>query len=223
MSEDTEPLRDWAGYYEKTRERPPRETLLFALDRFDAEPESVTEGRFAVDLACGGGRDTIELLRRGWRVLAIDAEPAAIEKLTARDDLPPGVTLGVELTGQVARFEEAVWPRCDLVNCSFALPLMAPGDFNAVWRRITGSLNPGGRIACQLYGQRDSWTGRPGMTFHDRAAIDALLEGLDVEMLREEEDDSVTVRGEAKHWHVFHIVARKGADLPRSHASTGSA
>jgi len=205
MTDNTDRPQDWASYYEKTRERPPRETLLFALDRFDAE--AAVEGRFAVDLACGGGRDTIELLRRGWRVLAIDAEPAAIEKLDARDDLPAGV----DLTGQVARFEEAEWPRCDLVNCSFALPLMAPGDFDAVWRRITGFLNPGGRISCQLYGPRDSWAGRPGMTFHDRAAIDALLEGLDVEMLREEEDDSTTVRGEDKHWHVFHIVARKGA------------
>lgn len=212
MTHDTDSLHDWAAYYEKTRERPPRETLLFALDRFDAE--AAAEGRFAVDLACGGGRDTIELLRRGWRVLAIDAEPAAIEKLAARDDLPPGTSWGAELTGQVARFEEAEWPRCDLVNCSFALPLMAPADFDDVWQRVTGSLNPGGRVACQLYGQRDSWVGRPGMTFHDRAAVDALLDGLEIEMLREEEEDSVTVRGEDKHWHIYHIVARNsgGAD-----------
>jgi len=205
MTHDTDNPRDWASYYEKTSGRPPRETLVFALDQFDAEP--VAEVRLAVDLACGGGRDTIELLRRGWRVLAIDAQPAAIEKLTARDDLPAGA----DLTGQIASFEKAEWPRCDLVNCSFALPLMAPDDFNVVWRRITGSLNPGGRIACQLYGPHDSWAGRPGMTFHDRAAVDTLLEDLDVEMLREEEEDSVTVRGEDKHWHIFHIVARKSA------------
>lgn len=198
---------DWAAYYDKTGTRPPRETLLFALDRFASEPASdpVNERRFAVDLGCGSGRDTIELLRRGWRVLAIDAEPAAIEKLTARSDMPAGV----ELTGQVARFENAEWPRCDLVNSSFALPLTPPEHFDAVWQRIVASLNPGGRVACQLFGPRDSWMGRPGMTFHDRAAVDALLGGLEVEMLREEEDDSTTVRGEEKHWHIFHIVARK--------------
>jgi SAM-dependent methyltransferase len=208
MIDNTDFPQDWAAYYEKTGGRPPRETLLLALDRFDRV--AVVEGRFAVDLACGGGRDTIELLRRGWRVLAIDAQPAAIEKLTARDDLPAGANL----IGQNASFEQAEWPRCDLVNCSFALPLMASDDFNVVWRRITGSLNPGGRIACQLYGPRDSWAGRPGMTFHDRDAIDSLLEGFDVEMLREEEEDSTTVRGKDKHWHIFHIVACKsgGAD-----------
>ena len=210
MTQETDCPHDWAAYYDKTGGRPPCETTLYALDRFDAEPVAgpVSEGRFAVDLGCGSGRDIIELLRRGWRVLAIDAEPAAIEKLTARDDLPAGA----ELTGQVARFEAAEWPRCDLLNSSFALPLMAPGDFAAVWRRIIGSLNAGGRIACQLYGPRDSWAGRPAMSFHDRAAIDTLLGELDVEMLREEENDSTTPRGKAKHWHVFHIVARKKGD-----------
>ena len=93
-AQDTDCPRDWAAYYDKTGARAPCETLLFALDRFDAEPlielgaGPVSERRFAVDLGCGSGRDTIELLRRGWRVLAIDGEPAAIEKLTAREDLP---------------------------------------------------------------------------------------------------------------------------------------
>ncbi|MFB3102465.1 MAG: class I SAM-dependent methyltransferase, partial [Alphaproteobacteria bacterium] len=90
MTEDAELPRDWAAYYDKTGARPPCETLLFALDRFGSESMAgpVSEGRFAVDLGCGSGRDTIELLRRGWRVLAIDAEPAAIDKLTTRNDLP---------------------------------------------------------------------------------------------------------------------------------------
>jgi trans-aconitate methyltransferase len=42
---------------------------------------------FAVDLGCGAGRDTAELLRRGWRVLAIDAEAEAIRRLLERRDL----------------------------------------------------------------------------------------------------------------------------------------
>ncbi len=72
----------WAAYYRNTEGRPPRPTLLFALDRFAAPG-------FAVDLGCGEGRDTIELLRRGWSVQAIDSEPTAIAGLTARADLPP--------------------------------------------------------------------------------------------------------------------------------------
>ncbi|MEP4380056.1 MAG: methyltransferase domain-containing protein [Alphaproteobacteria bacterium] len=197
--------RDWAAYYAKTGGRPPRETLMFALDRFDAAPADAT--RFAVDLGAGSGRDAIEMLRRGWRVLAIDAETDAIDALKARPDLPPDA----DLSRMVARFEDAAWSECDLVNSSFALPLCTPTDFARVWQRIASSLRPGGRFAGQLYGDRDSWVGRDGMTFHTRVQVEALLAGFDIEHFVEEEDDSTTPRGETKHWHVFHIVARVSA------------
>lgn len=193
--------RDWAAYYAKTAGRPPRDTLLAALDRFEAE--GVTG--FAVDLGCGGGRDTVELLRRGWRVLAIDAEEAAIAHLRARADLPSS---GV-LETRIARMEDAPLPPCDLVNASFALPLCPAGGFSALWARIIAALRPGGRFAGQLYGDRDSWAEDPGLTHHTRAEAEALFAGFEIESFREEEEDSTTPRGTAKHWHVFHVVARK--------------
>src|SRR5689334_7337592 len=102
--------KDWADYYSATADRPPRRTLLGALARFAPS----TAPRVAVDLGCGDGRDTIELLRRGWSVLAIDSEPAAIERLQARPDLPKGASLSC----LCERFEDATWPQADLVNAS---------------------------------------------------------------------------------------------------------
>ena len=96
------------------------------------------------------------------------------------------------------------------MNSSFALPICAPWNFPVVWARIGKNLKPGGRFSGQLYGDRDSWAGqRENMIFHTRADVDALLADFEVEYLEEEEDDSTTPRGETKHWHVFHIVARK--------------
>ena len=191
----------WRDYYRKTGDRPPRETLLYALERFGDRPA----GRRAVDLGCGTGRDAVELLRRGWSVLAIDSEPDAVAGLRARPELPHGARLET-LT---ARFEDANWPEVDLVNASFALPLCPPEAFPRLWARILAPLRPGGRFAGQLYGDRDSWAGREGMTFHTRAEAEALLAPLAVELLREEESDGVTPRGKPKHWHIFHIVARQ--------------
>lgn len=196
-----DPDRNWATYYAKTAERPPRETLLYALDRFEAEGKP----GLAVDLGCGGGRDVIELLRRGWRVLATDAEPAAIDFLLAREDLHDA---GI-LETQVARMENAVLPPCELVNSSFALPLCPPGRLSDLWRRIGAALRPGGRFAGQLYGDRDSWAGDPTLTHHTRAEAEALFAGFEIELFREEEEDSTTPRGTRKHWHVFHVVARR--------------
>jgi len=205
MSVTARPPRDWAAYYAKTGARPPRDTLLFALDRFDAEGGNNRE-RLAVDLGAGGGRDAAELLRRGWRVLAVDAAPESATAIRGRADLPADA----QLETHTARFEDVDWPSCDLVNSSFALPICAPRNFPAIWARIRESLKPGGRFAGQLYGDRDSWAGqRDNMTFHTRADVDVLLADFEVEYLEEEEDDSTTPRGETKHWHVFHIVARK--------------
>lgn len=189
----------WTEYHRNTAGRPPRPTLLFALDRFAAPG-------FAVDLGCGEGRDTIALLRGGWSVLAIDAGPSPIAGLTARVDLPAGA----QLETRVARFEDAVWPAADLVNASFALFFCAPGAFPPLWQKVVASLKPGGRFAGQLLGDRDSWAGRRHAVVHDDAAVAALLAGLTVEMHEIEETNSVTPRGEAKHWHLHHLVLRKG-------------
>ena len=43
----------------------------------------------------------------------------------------------------------------------------------------------------------------------DRAAALDLLAEFEVEMFEEEESDGVTPRGKPKHWHIFHIVARR--------------
>lgn len=185
-------------YYDATAGRPPRKTLLSALAAFG------DFAGFAVDLGCGDGRDTIELLRRGWSVLAIDAEAEAIARLAGRSDLPPGPRLATRM----ARFEETEWGPADLVNASFALPLVAADKFAPLWRHIVRSLRPGGRFAGQLYGDRDGWTGRTGVTCFARVEAERLLAGLTVELFDEEESDAVTPRGNAKHWHIFHVVAR---------------
>lgn len=195
------PDTGFAGYYAATREGAPRKTLLAALDA--AAPAT----GFAIDLGCGTGRDTVELLRRGWRVLAVDAEPDAIAELRVR---PEARDAGGRLETSVARFEAIELPPADLINSSFALPVCPPEQFPALWQRIRAALNPGARIACQLFGPRDSWARRETPpTIHDRAAVDALLSGLAVEMLDEEEADTTTPRGQQKHWHIFHIIARR--------------
>ena len=188
----------FSDYYDATAARPPRKTLLAALDRFAAPG-------LAVDLGCGDGRDAIELLRRGWQVVAIDAEADAIARLMARPDLPAGA----KLETLVARFETARWPVCNLVNASFALPLCPPEQFPALWDRVVASLLPGGRFAGQLYGERDGWAGNPGITHLSRAAAEGMLAGLETELFEEEEADAITPRGKPKHWHIFHIVARR--------------
>ncbi len=67
--------KPWTRYYRRAG-FDARPTLLDAVGRFS------TPG-VAVDLGAGTGRDTLELLRRGWRVVSIDGEPEAVNKIVA--------------------------------------------------------------------------------------------------------------------------------------------
>ena len=194
---------DWAAYYEKTGQRPPRSTLIRALEVFDAAGRP--ENALAIDLGCGSGRDTIEILRRGWPVLAVDASEDAFDGLLGRGDLPAGANIETQLS----RYEDMALPQADLINAGFSLPLCPKEAFPRVWEKIVDALRSGGRFSGQFYGERDSWAGKPGLTHLSKDEAMAYLEALYVEYFKEEEDDSVTPRGAPKHWHIFHIVARK--------------
>ncbi len=204
----------WTRYFNAAG-NDPRPTLLAALQHFDAEPSD--HERLAVDLGCGTGRDTFELLRRGWRVLAIDAQEEAIQRLRRSGEL----VSSDRLETQVADFETARWPTAELVNASYALPFCPPGNFAGLWERITTSLPSRGRFCGQLFGDRDEWASVPvtptaewtpprnAMTFLTRSEIDELLGDYAIEELIEIDEDGPTATGPDKHWHLFHIVARK--------------
>lgn len=195
--------RDWPGYFEATKGREPRETLLRALELIEPTPSERV--RFAIDFGCGEGRDSAELLRRGWRVLAIDGHPNGLRRLMERDDHDAPE----QLTMQLAPFERVQLPRCDLLNASFSLPFCEPDCFDALWARIVESIEPGGRFAGQLFGDRDSWASIPDRSHHTREQVEQLLAPFEVEMLKEEEREGQDCSGTSKHWHVFHIIARK--------------
>ena len=185
----------WSRYFRRAG-MDPRPTLLDAVQRF-AEPG------LAVDLGAGTGRDTAELLRRGWCVIAIDGQQEAIDRILEHVGGD-----GARLETRVGRFEETPWPPCDLLNASFTLPFSAPDAFPGLWRKIVDSIVPGGRFAGQLFGERDDWA-RTGLIVQTRAGAEKLLEPFEVELFDEIDGEGPTVTGRTKHWHVFHIVARK--------------
>lgn len=197
----------WADYYEAVSGRPPRETLLLALDRFAVEPSAslrATVG-FALDLGCGDGRDTVELLRRNWRVLAVDGEPKAIARLRQRRDIDRS-----HLETRVQRFEHLTLPPdVDLINASFCLPFCPPDHFPELWEEIVMALRPGGRFCGQLFGDQDSWADYSNLNFHTRQQIDQLFSPFEMEMLDEEKHSGKTALGEEKYWHLYNVVARR--------------
>lgn len=194
----------WNDYYQAVEGRPPRETLMAALDNFDAQPAPIAP-RFAIDLGCGDGRDTVELLHRGWRVLGIDGEEQAIARLLNRFKDTPQL-----LETRVERFEDLTLPEnVDLINASFCLQFCLPDRFPVFWQKVVDAIRVGGRFCGHLIGDRDSWTAYPHMNHHSLEQVLKLLSPFEIEWFKEEEHPGKTALGVEKYWHFFHIVARK--------------
>jgi len=184
----------WSDYYEANEGRAPRDQLLDVLARF-AEPGN------AVDLGCGAGIDTLAMLDRGWTVVAIDAEPEAIERVRRRAAERPS------LETQLSPMEDVDLPPADLVWASYSLFFCDPARFPDVWARIQAAVRPGGRFAGELLGDHDTWAAMPERTAMTRAEAEALFDGWDVERFEEEENDGEACSG-PKHWHLFHVIAQ---------------
>jgi tellurite methyltransferase len=201
----------WPDYYEVTAERPSWKTTRTAAEAFGDHP---AEGpRFAVDLGCGAGRDTRELLRRGWRVLATDMTAEGPERLW---QLTPE-TDRARLETEVARLQDFEIPACDLVNANLILPFQPAADYDATWARVLAAIPIGGRFSGMLFGDRDDAADDPDMTCPAPEVIRGYLEGFEIELWTEKEEDGQTALGEDHHFHLIEIVAvRHGLPQGRS-------
>ncbi len=201
------------AYYRYSSKRPPRELLVTTLRHLATESTRARPGR-AIDLGFGGGTDTLELLRNGWTVLAVDGQAAAADFLARR--VPPRRRRA--LTTVVAPMQEVELPPADLVYASYSLPFLRRPEFRTVWRRIFASLRPGGHFAGQLFGDRDTWSGDRSMSFWRRAEAVRWTAGYRVELFRETDEEGTAFSG-PKHWHVYDLILEKP---PRGRARAGA-
>lgn len=195
----------WPDYYEVTAERPAWTTVKQAADAFgDIDPGAP---RLAVDLGCGAGRDTRELLRRGWRVISMDMTREGIDRLR---ELTPAVDQK-RLETHVANLAGFDIPPCDLVNADLILPFLGADDYAGTWARIRAALDSGGRFSGMLFGDRDGSVDDPEMTCASPETIRGYLDGFDIEFWNEKEEDGETALGEPHHFHLIEVVAvRRG-------------
>jgi tellurite methyltransferase len=138
-------------------------------------------------------------------VTALDSSPSAAEALQrlAHHNLRVVITAA----------QDFVPSDYDLVNAQFSLPFIPPEHFAATVARLRDSVRSGGVIAATFFGKHDEWN-VPGnnVNFSTQEEVERLFSGLEVIDLTEVERDGNTADGSPKHWHVFHLTARRGAD-----------
>ena len=192
---------DWSDYYQYTAGRGVRP--LFAKGMGAADAAGSRPGH-AVDLGFGDGTESAALLDAGWTVTAIDPTPSAADLLL--DKVPPALRDRLEIV--TASAETATLPGFDLLYAGYALSFIHPDRVPTVWATIRERVRPGGLVVVNVFGVRDTWAGDPEMTFVDRDGAAALVDGLDVVAIDEEEVDGPSGSG-PKHWHLFDLIARR--------------
>jgi tellurite methyltransferase len=199
QTEENRPER-FAAYIAARRFDPPRPLLMRAAGFADPKDH-------ALDAGAGALNATKYLLDVGFaRVTALDSAPASQQ---VGKELPPE-----QVTFVLSRFEDFSYPAnaYDLVNAEFSLPFIRRENFARVFAGLLGSVKPGGLFTGQLFGLNDSWnTPETGMNFHARSEVERLLRGFEIIELEEEDHPGKTKLGEPKHWHIFHILARRSA------------
>ncbi len=213
---------------------PPRAWLVDVVDRLErvlalTDSSDAPLPRHAVDLGCGAGNETLELLRRGWCVHAIDAHAPCLESTRRRAE-EAGVAAG--LTLEHAAFEHLRLPprTYTLAHAGFSLPFCRADAFGGLWRQITAATLPRGFFAGQLFGGHEPLIlqADPGsVTSHSAGSIGRLLGNTDDMSWRAERVEEVDrpgrgVRGEPKHWHVFHVVLERESAPPSRDAGGGA-
>lgn len=196
----------WARYAEGTAGRDPMHFLDVALEKTDGHEG---RGRLVVDLGSGAGNEALVFLDNGWSVLAVDAEPRALEILDQRVDLAKRPNIQMRL----GSFHEIDLPEADLVFASLSLPF-AGDHFEAALGSGLRAVRPGGWFVGVLFGHNDTWATEPDVFTVDRDLIAAAFEEFENLEIEEEEFDGPSGAG-PKHWHWYVVSAKRegrGAD-----------
>lgn len=191
-------MKNWSIYFNKHKQRKSREQTLRAILLCKVK-------EVALDLGAGNLIESKALLDAGFKkVVAVDNAPEAKEFVKDINDN--------RLEFRSTSFQEVdfITNEFDLINAEFALPFFGKEGFEDFFAKIKDSLKVGGVFTGQLFGERDGWnTPDSDLVFHTKNEAMSLLRGLQIIEFVEEEKDSSTVSGVAKHWHIFRFIAKR--------------
>ncbi len=185
-------------YYNITKNAKPHLNVLNFINL------NVSPGK-AVDLGCGAGRDTIELLKNNWNVLSIDKEDT---ETIIREQLNQKEAENFKF--KKCFFGEMNLPKVNLIVANFSLPFSKKELFSGIWKNITNSLSINGYFVGNFFGKRDTWAEtKENLIFLTEQEVKALFSNFELIQFNEIEKDALTASGEKKHWHIYDVIAQK--------------
>jgi tellurite methyltransferase len=189
----------WKKFYEMYEDTKHQRSLEGAVRNYVSKQTGE-----ALDIGAGNLRDTKYLLQEGFRVTAVDPEPASEER--ARELSNENLTFIKEKIGGVELPRE----RFDIVSAQGILFHFPKERLELVIKQISTSLVKDGILSANFLGPNDSWnTPTSNAAFLDKDQLALLLHDFEILQLNEKEEDKESGIDTLKHWHWMQVIARK--------------
>ena len=187
-------------YYKKTENSKPNFLIKKLINNVEIKQKN------AVELGCGTGRDTLYLIKNGFKVLAIDKEDTSkiISKKLNSEELK-------RFRFKCQAFEDLEIEENNLLVANFSIPFCNKNYFKSFWNRIDRSILKNGYFVGNFFGLNDSWTKtKKDMVFLTKEEVlDLFKNNFEIIFFKEVEKDEKTVLGVMKHWHIYNVIAKK--------------
>ena len=193
----------WEQYFEKNKGRAVRPLYAKAIDLASMGQS----GEFtAIDLGCGAGIESVDLLSRGWNVIAIDREPTSISAVLEL----AGPQLAQKLKTICISFEDLFdVPAAEFIYSYHSLPFCDVDHFDRLWTLIQNAVNPNGIFAGSFFGLNDEWVKSGHSTGVSTETLKRYLSNFDILHYDEVEKVGNTALNGPKNWHFIDVIIRK--------------
>ena len=189
---------NWNEYYTKINNSKPSNLLR----RFS---EMNVVRRTAIDLGCGSGKDTIFLLKNGYKVYAIDKEE--IIKKYIDDKIDKEEKMRLEYI--IKDFGKIEFPKVDLINANLSISFCNPNKIDNLLKNIKSSINIDGFFVGNFLGILDDWNTNKNMSFFTEQQIRETFKNFKIIYFNEITENKKAVNGNLKHWHIYELIAYK--------------
>ena len=187
-------------YYKKTENSKPSFFLENFINNVNLEQKN------AVDLGCGAGRNTLYLIKNGFKVLAIDKEDTSelIAKKLNSEELK-------RFRFKCQAFEDVEIKENNLLVANFSISFCNRNYFKTFWNKIGNSILENGYFVGNFFGLNDSWakTKKDMVFLTKEEVLDLFKNNFEIIFFKEVEKDEKTVLGVMKHWHIYNVIAKK--------------
>jgi SAM-dependent methyltransferase len=191
-------MKNVTKFYEDSIKKNKPSPLLakfFGLNLCDELP-----GRTAIDIGCGAGNDTIFLLNKGFKVIAIDVEPQVKDLITNRINDEHNLKIIID------DFSKIQLHPADLMFGNYSL-FFAGRNFDRLMKNILENLNQNGFFVGNFLGKEDAWKECEARV--DKDELFGYFSDFKIMYFSEEKYYKDSSSEKNKFWHVYTIIAQK--------------